>query len=421
MSVNIRLKIICFAMLMLLGFAPSCEALEKLRLDVRDAQIRDVLQAVAQVSSRSLVTDGSVQGTVSITLRDAGWQQALEAVAAAGGLEYRLQDGIIIVTSASVPRPGRLSVFTLNYVPAADAAAKLKELAGKGSITADPAANSILFTGTAAEARRIEQALQAIDIPARQITLEAKLIAVSLENNRSLGLDWNWDSIPRTEASQDEESSRGGSFRFWRGYRFNFGAALNALITEGKARVLATPRIITIPGREASLFIGDHIPVQTEQRDSQGSYTTTEYVDAGIKLKYTPVISSDGSMVTASVHTEVSTPVMVSELNNYRITSRSVDTSVRMRSGETLVIGGLISEQEQRSLRRIPLLADIPLLGGLFKSSARKSTRNELIMLLTPYVTEAGRSPAIYSMESPERYGCPPTAKADAQAGKAAD
>lgn len=400
MNSTMKLKIMSFMLIMLLGFAPGCEALEKLHLDVRDAQVRDVLQAVADASSLSLAADSSVQGRISITLRGADWQQALDAVAAAGGLEYEVQDGIIIVTSASAPRRGRLHIFSLNYVPAAAAMEKLKSLAGQGSMTADPATNSILFIGTAAEARRLTETVRAIDVPTRQITLEAKLIAVSLENNRSLGLDWSWDSVPQTKVSENEENSHGGSFRFWQGYRFNFGAVLNALITEGKARVLATPRIITIPGREASLFIGDHIPVQTEQRDSQGSYTTTEYVDAGIKLKYTPVVSGDGSMVTASVHTEVSTPIMVSELNNYRITSRSVDTSVRMKSGETLVIGGLISEQEQRSLRRIPLLADIPLLGGLFKSSTRKSTRNELIMLLTPYVTEAGQSPAIYSTDN---------------------
>ena len=154
---------------------------------------------------------------------------------------------------------------------------------------------------------------------------------------------------------------------------------------------------ITIPGKEASIFIGDHIPVQTEKHDSSGSYTATEYLDAGIKLQYAPIISEDGKMVTASVHTEVSMPVLISELKNYRITSRTADTNVRMYSGETLVIGGLISEEQQRTMQKVPFLSKIPLLGELFKNRSRSHSKTEVLLLLTPHITEAGSSPAIYN------------------------
>ena len=159
---------------------------------------------------------------------------------------------------------------------------------------------------------------------------------------------------------------------------------------------MAKPRIITIPGREASIFIGDHIPVQTEKHDSGGYYTATEYLDAGIKLQYLPLISQDGKMVTAKVHTEVSTPVLISELKNYRITSRTADTHVRMFSGQTLVIGGLISEEEQNSLQKIPFLGDLPLLGKLFSNRTKRRSKIEVMLLLTPHITDAGSSPAIY-------------------------
>lgn len=187
------------------------------------------------------------------------------------------------------------------------------------------------------------------------------------------------------------------ALNFWRGFAFRFNATLNALISNGKARILATPRIITIPGKEASIFIGDHIPVQTEKHDSSGSYTATEYLDAGIKLQYAPIISEDGKMVTASVHTEVSTPVLISELKNYRITSRTADTNVRMYSGETLVIGGLISEEQHRTMQKVPFLSKIPLLGELFKNRSRSHNKTEVLLLLTPHITEAGASPAIYN------------------------
>ena len=114
---------------------------------------------------------------------------------------------------------------------------------------------------------------------------------------------------------------------------------------------------------------------------------------AGIRLSYTPIVGPDG-VITASVHTEVSTPTLISELHNYRITSRTADTNVRLLEGETLVIGGLISDEEQKRLETIPLLSKLPLLGNLFTFRSRKKTRTEVVMLLTPYLTEPGRSPA---------------------------
>ena len=248
---------------------------------------------------------------------------------------------------------------------------------------------------------RLRQLLPKLDVATRQVTLEAKIIAVSREDSKNLGVRWDWDTIPQrkqeTNDSNSDSSNYDGSFKFWRGFAFRFNATLNALINSGKARILATPRIITIPGKEASIFIGDHIPVQTEKHDSSGSYTATEYLDAGIKLQYAPIISEDGKMVTASVHTEVSTPVLISELKNYRITSRTADTNVRMYSGETLVIGGLISEEQQRTMQKVPFLSKIPLLGELFKNRSRSHSKTEVLLLLTPHITEAGASPAIYN------------------------
>ena len=170
--------------------------------------------------------------------------------------------------------------------------------------------------------------------------------------------------------------------------------------------MLATPSLITIPGKEASIFIGSHIPVVTEKHNNGESTYSTEYVDAGIKLTYTPVVSRDG-YITSTVHTEVSTPTLISELKNYRINSRTADTNVRMRNGETLVIGGLISEEEQKQLQQIPFLSKIPLLGALFRNHYNSKSKTEVIMLLTPHLSEPGKSPAIYGniTRQPERTG----------------
>lgn len=294
----------------------------------------------------------------------------------------------------------QLLSYPLNYAQAKDVQAALKDLLPKLSYEA--VTNSLILQGSATEHARLRTLLSQLDVATKQITLEAKIVALNNEESKNIGISWNWDTIPQrnennTDSDTNTDSTYGGNFKFWRGYAFRFNAALNALVAQGKARILATPRIITIPGREANIFIGDHIPVQTEKHDSSGTYTATEYLDAGIKLQYTPIVNQDGNLVTASVHTEVSTPILISELKNYRITSRTANTNVRMYNGETLIIGGLISAEEQRTLQQIPLLSKIPLLGALFTNRSKKSSSTEVMLLLTPHITEAGVSPAIYN------------------------
>ena len=269
--------------------------------------------------------------------------------------------------------------------------------------------NSLLFNGSPAEARKIREMLQQLDVASQQVTLKAKIISIERSEEKKLGLQWNWDTLPQYALTGSNDRANGksesknafsdhlGHLRLWNGTRaqFRFTATLNALVTSGKAKVLATPSLITLPGKEASIFIGSHIPVITEKHNNGESTYSTEYVDAGIKLTYTPIVSKDG-FITSRVHTEVSTPTLISELKNYRINSRTADTNVRMRNGETLVIGGLISEEEQKQLQQIPFLSKIPLLGELFKNRYKSKSKTEVIMLLTPYLSEPGKSPAIY-------------------------
>ncbi len=308
------------------------------------------------------------------------------------------------------PAPIEETIYTilpLNYVQAQDILGTVQGL-GFANVAVDKATNSLLVKGSEQMTRDLQTLVKKLDQATPQVTLEAKIIAINRENSKDLGVNWAWDTIPQrksnTNTSNDDTDSDdfGGRWKVWHGYAFHFNATLNALIAQGKARILATPHIITIPGREANIFIGDHIPVQTEKHTSSSTYTATEYVDAGIKLQYTPIISQDGKMVTAAVHTEVSTPTLVSELKNYRVTSRTADTNVRMYSGETLVIGGLINEEEQKTLQQVPLLSKIPLLGELFKNRTTKRSKVEVMMLLTPHITEAGKSPVIYEDKAQE-------------------
>lgn len=364
-------------------------AAEPLSLSVQEAPVRDVLQSMAQMAGWNLVLDSQIPGTLSLEIQQLPFAQALEMVTRSQGLCFREEGNTLWVASPERMDAlyGRLTVHPLEYISARETAETLKPLFST-PLAWSRDTNAILFHGSPGEENRLKEALKALDRPTRQITLEARILSLGESASRELGLQWDWSSLP--EGREKGEGGFGGRIHLGHGYGASFQARLSALCQEGKARVLATPRIITLPGREASIFIGDHIPVVTEKVTNSTTTSTTEYVDAGIRLSYTPYLSQDG-LITAKVHTEVSTPTLIAELKNYRITSRTADTHVRLREKETLVIGGLISEQEQHRMEAIPLLSKLPLLGELFKFRSRSRNRTEVCMFLTPYLSGPGQ------------------------------
>ena len=400
MTFDIRpLRALVLAFLLLLGSFSTCMAAENVSLTIQKGDIRDVLAALSAISGQSIVTDDSVKGTISIDLENVPFATALDLVTRSKGLAYKTISNVIVVSSYENINKffGNVGVYKLQYAKASEILDTLKTIIKGEGLSADAITNSIVFTGNGGEEAKLRDALKLLDVATKQVTLEAKIIAISVEDEKNLGVTWDWTVLPESEDTGSSSSSKyGGIIDLSHGYTARFQATVNALITNGKAKILATPRIITIPGKAASIFIGDHIPVLTDKIENGTTTTTTSYVDAGIKLSYTPIVSDDG-YITSVVHTEVSTPTLVSELKNYKITSRTADTNVRMRNGETLVIGGLINEEEQKSFKSIPFLSKIPLLGELFKSRSTTKSKTEVMMILTPYITNAGESPAIYN------------------------
>ncbi|MGL5206580.1 MAG: secretin N-terminal domain-containing protein [Acidaminococcaceae bacterium] len=407
----IKLKHSIFAILSSLFFSfyslTPVFAADNVTMNIKDGEIRDVLTALSTLGEQSIVTDETVKGKISISFDNVPFDTALDLVTRTKGLAYRNVHGVIVVSSQEQISKyyGDVGVFKLNYAKAEDVKTMLKDvIKGDGAgLSVDPITNSIVFTGNRADEQKVRDTLAMIDIPTKQVTLEAKIISLTNEGSKKLGLLWNWDVLPQAPSSGSGTSSTGtsvskygGILHLGHGYKSSFQATLTALFVAGKGKILATPRIITIPGKEASIFIGDHIPVLTEKSEDGKTTTSTEYIDAGIKLSYTPVVSNDG-YITAVVHTEVSTPTLIAELKNYKISSRTADTNVRMRNGETLIIGGLINEEEQENLRKVPFISNLPILGELFKDRTKTKNKTEVIMILTPHITDAGESPAIYN------------------------
>ncbi len=387
-----------------------CAAAQAENLNIRfaDTEVADALRTIGIVAGVNIAVDDSVKGKVSAQLLDVNLDEALRTILAGRNATYfYTENGVIVtaVTNAKYYAQG-LNVYHVSHVFVKDIRETVKGLFEDGQVVFDNDTNTIFLMGGEPETAKMQRILASLDRATQQVTLEAQVYAVSREDMKKLGVNWDWDRIPqrdsRTDSSDEddtEDRNYGGKFRFWRGYSFRFAATLDLLQTKGRAKLLATPKLIVVNGKEGRIFVGEKIPVQTERHDSGGRYESTDFLDVGVDMRFQPLISSDGKLVTLKTKLEVGTPTLVSELNNYKITSRGTETVVRIQSGETMVIGGLINEEEQRTLQKVPLLSKIPLLGELFKHRTNIKNKVEVIMLLTPYVTVAREAPTIFDME----------------------
>ena len=289
-----------------------------------------------------------------------------------------------------------------------------------GNLTVDKATNSLLFYGTASEAQKIRVVLDQIDIPYEQVSLEAQVMSINKTDSKNLGIEWEWSKAPQyyeeytpekitidattgkttsiepaeitKRASSFNKGTTGGIISFGRSpdglpYEFYYAAKINALINNGKANILSKPKITTINGKEATINIGGEVPIPTLTVSDNTTTTTYKYKETGIILKYTPRVNDDG-YITAKIHTEVSTPTYDADAKAYRFNKRSADTQVRLKDGETMVIGGLIGSDESKVMSKIPFLGDLPILGRFFSNVNNSKNESEVIIFVTARIVK---------------------------------
>lgn len=419
------------AALLWMLFLPLPAAAAPVTIDVTGGDVRSVLLAVARMANIPLVVDDAVTGSVTAHLTGEG-EEVLRLIAAARGIHIERHGAVFLALSADARTENRrVHSYTVRYADPEELAHAVNlSLTGEGKraivsknneerlnegsdsdtqrrVLVDRATNTLLFYGTESEALSVREIISALDVAPQQVSLEARVIAISKQAAKELGVDWSWSSIPqypKTERGTDghwqvgeRNTGMGGTntpgiIRFGRGpegvpFEFYYSAAIRALITDGRAKMLARPNITTVQGHEALINIGAEVPVPRTTTSNTVTTTGIDYREAGIILRYTPRVTEDGNIV-ARVHTEVSTPVYVEDLKAYRFQKRSADTTVRLKNGETMVIGGLIDSDESRSLSKIPFLGDIPILGAFFRSVRTSKTETELMIFLTAHVLD---------------------------------
>ena len=419
---NLFVRAICTSFVMLL-LGASIVLASPMTIQATEGNVRALLMGAARMGGLDLVMDDAVGGTVSLSLT-AEPEEIIDCIASAKGLVVLKEQGVYLITL-----PGRgsrsIHVYTLHHADPREIArmAKISLVEkggtassasdntdkGKGSkasepraddaesvrVMADPSTNSVVLYGTPAEARAMEEILKRLDVPAKQVSLEAKIVAISKDASRDLGVEWSWQShrqpLERSWRQRWEQESyikdpSSSTIRYGigpgvLGYNVYLDAKVDALVTSGKAKLLSRPNITTLQGHEAVIEIGGEVPVPEQTTANNITTSSIKYRKAGIILRYTPRVNEFGD-ITASVHTEVSSPLYVDDIKAYRFQTRSADTNVRLRDGETMVIGGLIGSEEAQRLSKIPFLGDLPILGHFFRHTSKSRTESELLIFL---------------------------------------
>ncbi|ORU01036.1 type II and III secretion system protein [Anaerovibrio sp. JC8] len=401
-------------------FYGQCEALS---MRVSDGSAAELIRFAAREGNINVIMDSSADSHVSVNFQDVTPREAIDRIVVAGGLDISEQEGTLIIGRGRdiVSSMGQVHVIPVAYgdleelkrdvelyfqnknvgdmrkANKSSTKNKASENPGKSEnkekngglgieeniikgdnkgrsdtyssvgnsnkasrVAVDINTRSLLVYGTAEEARDVRRLLGQLDVPAQQVSLEARVVAVKREDLEKLGVTWEW-----TKLFHD----------------FSYDAALDLLISQGKARVLSRPNIVTMQGQEAVINIGGEVPVPEVSITNTATTTSIRYRPAGIILQCRPFVNDDG-YIDSQLNIEVSAPSYVKEMNAYSFHKRSARTRVRLKDGETLIIGGLISREEVKQLQKIPFLGDIPILGNFFKATSTKTTEEEITIFI---------------------------------------
>ncbi len=383
-------------------------------LDAEDASLPSVLKILAEKGDLNIITGtGVTGGRVTIHMKDVPVDQAVNLVVRAAGLAYeRIGNSILVAQPGTLKEETGLSsyVVDLKYADASDVKEALKSISA--AIQVDKGGNRLVVVTSPRIISEIEEIVRVMDVPAKQVTIEARIIEVSTDAAKKLGIDWdqlNRQGFVIIEGEPHGSSSIGGFpdsvswFRNTSGRKDLFNArelwrqgyawrtAIDFLVRDGNARVLATPRIATLNGREASILIGSRIPFTvTGTVFAGGGAAPVERVEreeVGIKLRITPLINADG-YITTQITPEVSSVVGFQGRNNDLpvVATRQASTTVRLKDGSTVIIGGLLSEEKTTEMTKIPVLGSIPGIGVLFRHHSVTTTKRDLVIEVTPRI-----------------------------------
>jgi type IV pilus assembly protein PilQ len=423
---------------------------EKLSLNFQNIEVRSLLQVIADFTNFNIVTSDSVTGAVTLRLKDVPWDQALDIVLQAKGLGMRKSGNVIwvapkdeIAAKEKLDLESRNTIqsleqvrtqsFQLNYTKAADIATQLtagtgaaRILSTRGSVIAEPRTNQIFVTDITPRLEQVQQLITKLDIPVRQVLIEARIVEASDTFGRSLGVRLGGSDLrgirggdPGYQVGSNSRLALGGTYNAVSGTTGEsnttldttnttfvnlpavpqggftpasfalslFSSAANrflnlelsAMEADGKGKLVSSPRVVTADQTKALIEQGTEIPYQ--QSTSSGA-TAIAFRRATLKLEVTPQITPEGNIILDLDINKDSLGDVVAGL--VTINTKKVKTQVLVENGGTVVIGGIFELTESESEAKVPLLGDMPVVGNLFKTKSRTSNKQEMLVFITP-------------------------------------
>jgi type IV pilus assembly protein PilQ len=427
---------------------------ERLTLNFQDIETRAVLQLLADASGQNIVVSDSVSGNVTLRLQNVPWDQALDIVLRTKGLDKRRQDNVIIVApqaelaarekaelaarkDVNELSPLRSEYLQVNYAKAADMAALIKGqgnslLSNRGSVAVDERTNTLLLQDIPDRLADVRRLVATLDIPVRQVLIEARIVIVNNDFERQIGAVFGWTNVQKngssglvtttgTAAGTDgvitagqgsplngnanitgtnatnrynvnlPVSSPAGSFALGiLGNNFIVDLELDAAQSETQADIISSPRVITANQKKATIEQGVEIPYQ--QSASSGA-TTIQFKKAVLSLDVTPQITPDNRIILdLDIRDDAVGTIVVASggVNVPSITTREIATQVLVNDGQTVVLGGILSTTNREDDTKVPYLGDIPILGHLFKTTDHTDDKDELMIFITPKIVREG-------------------------------
>ena len=397
---------------------------EKISLNFQDIEVRTVLQLLADFTRFNLVVSDAVEGSVTLTLQDVPWDQALELVLKSKDLDKRLEGNVLLVAPAdeiaareqheqevrnklAEAVPLRRELVQVGHARAADIARLFESVTasqsgaeGRGSLTVDERTNHIIALQSPEQLEELRRIVAQLDVPMRQVMIEARIVEAGVDFERNLGVRWGGaiNQGGKWSAGGLEPAGGSGDTSFVDlGIRSNssgLGIAfisnnvlldleLSAMEKTGNGEIISQPKVVTADKETAKILKGTEIPYQ---ETSGSGATSVSFKEASLSLQVTPQITPDNSVIMEVVVTK-DEPDYINMVNDVPpIKKNEVKAKVLVKDGETIVIGGVFSNTQSNVIDKVPFFGDLPYVGRLFRRDVVQEKKSELLVFLTPRI-----------------------------------
>jgi len=406
---NFKWTIICKGILFIIFTASLCFAQEVLQeplkandlqeelitINVNNVPVGDVIRMLSAKRRINIVAGKEVSGNISLNLYNVKFDDALKSVLKINGYAYTKKGDIIYVKGIEKKDEFPLEtlntetqIFRINHSNAEqinNIVEKMRSNFGKTILSKQE--NTLIVEDMPEYLVRIEKIIKSLDIPPNQVMIEARILEAILDNDLSFGIDWtilNNTNVGRTTStfavSGFADAASGFAYIL---DKQHLDVVLKMLQEKSNLRTLAAPKILALNGKKSEIIIGSRLGFRVTTTINAVTTESVEFLDVGTKLIITPHIADDG-YVTMEIHPEVSDGEVVLGLPSARTTETT--TNLIVKDGHTIIIGGLIKERQEKTIKQIPILGDIPYLGYLFRANSIKKTKSEIIVIITPHI-----------------------------------